>query len=417
MNKNGNISALLVPDARGWRMRVPGAEEQALATLDEAVAAVPAGAHVELALPCHSVLLERHKLPATDRAELADMLQLQLEKTLPFPVEEVSHGFEVLDQENNESTVLSVTAAHAQLDQLCAPLREQGKLPERITLNALRLAASCPAGEIVLAAWPEQEQLVIAVVCDAKLAWAQTIPSLEADAVLAELPGLLIAAEIEGVNTAFTSVRLSPECSHLEPAFVGQFQKPVQPLTDTTDTKSDLDLLPASWQEEARRRVRGERMKQNLLLLAVLYLVLVAGAFGYLAWLKSKARKLQAEYSRLEPNYRGITQQMGRYKALSPAVDRDLSVVEILKQLVDNVVGNENLKKAEKLQFTGFNYSAKAGDVKWELKGEGTTDAHFEFSQQLKKDLELNDRFDLEYPNPTLLKDERASFRISGKSR
>jgi len=87
MNKNGNISALLVPDARGWRMRVPGAEEQALPTLDEAVAAVPAGAHVELALPCHSVLLERHKLPATDRAELADMLQLQLEKTLPFPVE------------------------------------------------------------------------------------------------------------------------------------------------------------------------------------------------------------------------------------------------------------------------------------------------------------------------------------------
>src|SRR5687768_2343779 len=198
MKKNGHSSALLVPDARGWRVRVTGAEDQALATLDEAIAAVPAGARLELALPCHSVLLERHKLPATDRAELADMLQLQLEKTLPFPVDEVSHGFEVLDQEENESTVLSVAASHAELDQICAPLRNQGRLPERITLNAMRVASNCPRDEIVLAVWPEQEQLVVAIVCEGKLSWAQAIPSLEADAVLAELPGLLISAEIEG---------------------------------------------------------------------------------------------------------------------------------------------------------------------------------------------------------------------------
>src|SRR6188768_1629861 len=115
MKKNGYSSALLVPDARGWRVRVAGGEGQALATLDEAIAAVPAGARLELAWPCHSVLLERHKLPATDRAELADMLQLQLEKTLPFPVEEVSHGFEVLGQEENESTILAIAAHHSQL--------------------------------------------------------------------------------------------------------------------------------------------------------------------------------------------------------------------------------------------------------------------------------------------------------------
>src|SRR5687768_11435378 len=207
MKKNGHSSALLVPDARGWRVRVTGAEDQALATLDEAIAAVPAGARLELALPCHSVLLERHKLPATDRAELADMLQLQLEKTLPFSVDEVSHGFQVLGQEDNESTVLSVAASHAELDQLCAPLRSQGRLPESITLNALRLAASCPKQEVVLAVWPEQEQIVVAIVCEGKLSWAQVIPSVEADVVLAELPGLLITAELEGVNTDFTTLR------------------------------------------------------------------------------------------------------------------------------------------------------------------------------------------------------------------
>src|SRR6478752_7447633 len=176
MKKNGTSNAILVPDGRGWRVRIEGGEDQTVLTLDDAIAVVPANAHVELALPCNSVLLERHKFPATDRAELADMLQLQLEKTLPFPVEEVSHGFQVLGQEENESTVLSVAASHAQLDQLCATLRSNGRLPERITLNALRLAANCPKEDSVLAVWPEQEHLVVAIVCEGKLSWAQVIP-------------------------------------------------------------------------------------------------------------------------------------------------------------------------------------------------------------------------------------------------
>jgi hypothetical protein len=407
MKKNGTSTALLAPDGRGWRVRIAGGEDQAWATLDEAIAKVPAGSRVELALPCHSVLLERHKFPATDRAELADMLQLQLEKTLPFSVDEVSHDFQVLGQEENESTVLSVAASHAELDQLCAPLRSLGRLPERITLNALRLAASCPQEEVVLAVWPEQEQLVVAIVCEGKLSWAQVIPSVEADVVLAELPGMLITAELEGVNTNFTTLRISPECSHLEPSLELQFRKPVLPLVDLADAKPELDLLPASWQDEARRRGRNEKLKQNLLLAAVVYLLLVAGAFGYLAWTKNQARKLQLEHAKMEPKYRDIQRQEERWKLIGGAVNPSRYAVEVLHQLTKARVGNENV------QFTGFTYTPR----EWILKGEGTTDAHFEFSQQLKKNADLLDHFELQYPNPTNIKDDRASFTITGKPR
>ncbi|MEI9895074.1 MAG: hypothetical protein WDN28_14595 [Chthoniobacter sp.] len=85
MKKNGNSHALLSPGATGWRIRVPGAADSTVPTLDEALKAIPENAHIELSIPCQSVLLERHTLPATDRSEIADMLQLQLEKTLPFP--------------------------------------------------------------------------------------------------------------------------------------------------------------------------------------------------------------------------------------------------------------------------------------------------------------------------------------------
>ena len=142
MKQNGTQSAILSPDAHGWRVSVAGGVERTVPSLAEAVAGLPAHARLELGLPCQSVVIERHKLPSTDRSELAGMLQLQLEKTLPFPVDDVTHGFEILAQSENESTVLTVAAPYAQLEQLCAPLREKGRTPERITLHALRIAAA-----------------------------------------------------------------------------------------------------------------------------------------------------------------------------------------------------------------------------------------------------------------------------------
>ena len=67
------------------------------------------------------------------------------------------------------------------------------------------------------------------------------------------------------------------------------------------------------------------------------------------------------------------------------------------------------------LQFTTFTFSPR----EWIVKGEGTTDSHFEFTQRLKKDTELTDRWDMPPPNPpyTTLKDDRVSFIITGKPR
>ena len=119
MKKSGASAALLTPDAHGWRVRLPGGQFQSGKTLGEVVAALPPSQAIHLALPCNATLIERMKFPSTDRDELAGMLQLQLEKTLPYPVEEVSSGFEVISQQENESTLVSVAANNAQLDRLC----------------------------------------------------------------------------------------------------------------------------------------------------------------------------------------------------------------------------------------------------------------------------------------------------------
>ncbi len=406
MKHNGAHAAFLAPDAHGWRVRVGSGEEKSVASLGDAVAALPADAHVELALPCQSVLIERHKLPSTDSSELADMLQLQLEKTLPYPIEDVSHGFEVLGQDENESTVLTFAASRAQLDALCAPLREKGRLPERITLQALRVAASCPEAGTVLALWPEQEQTACAIVADGKLAWAQPIAGLDADSVLAELPGLLLSAELQGVSTDFSEICVTEEANALGDAVAVHFGKPLRRLGELPGAKASLDLLPEAWHAELRRQERGTRLKQNLLIVAVAWLVLIAAAFGYLAWLRHRVQAAVREHDQMKPRYAGIEKQMQRWDSLAPVLEPKRYATEVLHQIIKAKAENTGVN------FTAFTFSPR----EWVAKAEGTTDARFDLVTRMKKSREI-DAFDLQFPPETPLKDNQFSFMVTGKPR
>ena len=111
---------------------------QVLPSLAEAAALVPPRAcRLHLALPCQMAVLERLTFPATSRDELAGMAQLQLEKTLPYPVEEASSEMEVICQAENESTVLSIAVNTESLSRLCEPLRTLGiRLPRKIARSS-----------------------------------------------------------------------------------------------------------------------------------------------------------------------------------------------------------------------------------------------------------------------------------------
>ena len=361
---------------------------------------------MELALPCQSVLIERHKLPSTDRAELADMLQLQLEKTLPYPLEDVSHGFEILSQGENESTVITFAASRAQLDTLCAPLREKGRIPARITLYALRVAASCPDTGTILALWPEQGQTACAIISDGKLAWAQPIAGLGPDAVLGELPGLLLAAELQGVPADFSEIRISEEAGDLADGLAQHVGKPVLRLGALPGAKSNLDLLPPAWQAELRSRARGDSLKQNLIVAGVIWLVLIAAAFGYLAWMKNRVQAAKREHDAMKPRFAGIEKQMARWESLAPVIEPKRYITEVLHQLITAIPEDKGMN------FTSFSFGLR----EWVAKGEGTTDARFALVTKLKANKEL-DGFELQTPPEQPLKDNQVMFTITGKPR
>ncbi len=408
MKKPGAAVALLTPDAQGWRL-VHGGKTHSSPTLDGALAGLPAMTPIHFALPAPMALLERLTLPATDREELAGMVQLQLEKTLPYPVEEVTSDFEVLHAEEAESTVL-LTAVHIPgLELLCAPMKTRQRLPEKVSIYAQHIAGACPTEETVLAVWAEQEQLAVAICEKAKLSWVQTLPGTDADTLRDDLSRALLSAEMEGVPADFTRVMLGGDRADLEPTLREMYEVPVELLPlEGALPEPRTNLVPASWTSDIHRFERTERVRQRLIWAAMVYLVLVALAFLYLAWLKRQAQQVDRAIAQMQPQVEAVAASQQRWRVLRPSIDKQLFVVELL-YLVKNSL------PSEEVVMTLFDYS-QSSDGNWAFTIEGeapTAKLAVEFTDKLQKAPELQD-FRIEKGRETFLPDGRVQFRIRG---
>jgi hypothetical protein len=396
-------AAFLFPGASGWRIRLPSGQTTSVQALGEAVASLPAGASVHLALPCNAALLERMVLPSVDRDELSGMVQLQLEKTLPYPVEEVSTDFDVIRQAENESTLISVAANHAQLDQLCEPLRSRAVVPEKVTLYAQHVAASCADEETVLCLWPEDGQVVVAVCERGKLGYAQTIPEGDPAAAASELPAVLLRAEMEGVPTEFDRVRIEQGCGGLRDLLAEITGKPVEIFSfDAPLPESDTNLVPSTWRDEKRKLESSGRLKARLQLAAMGFLLLVACAFIYLAWLKRQVQGLDGQIAQTRPAVEFQQEQQAKWQALAPAIDQNRYPVEVLNLLLGAIPSSE-------VKFTKFEF--KPNDFKLDCVAPNA-DLWTKFTDKVRQDPVLS-TYKLKM-DPPKIEQSGVTFSISG---
>ena len=404
MKKNAEDIALLTPDADGWRLSLAGGAAQKMATLGEAAAALTNGTRVHLALPCQAVLLERMTLPATDRDELAGMVQLQLEKTLPFPVEGVSSDFVVVETSGNESTLVSASAQHTQLDALCAPLRARGRLPEKITPFPMHIAAACPADETVLAVYPEQGQLVVAICEKSRLAWTHVLPAPDAESLCSALPQMLLAAEMEGVPVVFSRIRLAQESAPLAEVLREFFLLPVEFADfDGLLPEPDVNLVPASWQADVNRGARAVQWRQRLIAAAVVYLLAIVAAFAYLAWLKAQVRKIDVQLAAALPVEKFVLGQEVRWQALAPAIDPRRHARELLYQI-------DRDRPVDDLHVTQFVLDPK----QWSIIVEApSANLALNYLTKLQEEKEL-DAFKIDARGPQPLPNEHSQITIFG---
>jgi hypothetical protein len=398
--------ALLTPAAEGWHLRCgAGAPVQNLPALADASAALPPGWPVHLALPCHALVIEGLKLPATARDELAGMVRLQLEKNLPYPPDEVSSDFVIVESSASESTVVAVTAPHAALESLCAPLKASAHLPEKITPFVLHVAASCPANETILAVYPEQGHLVLAIVADGNLSWAHVIASTDAGRLAAELPQLLLAATMEGAATTFSRLLLAPECWALTPVLNEAFTLPIDPLPKAAPAlATPMNLLPAPWRADAQRQRKMRRVRRQLKIGAAVYTLAAVLVLGYVGYLRHAAGQLEKQLVAARPKLERIQAQRARSEALASGIDPHRFTVELL-YLLQRALPDDTVRITEFGQELG----------QWHITGEApSAGLAIDYVARIKADKELA-AYEITAGPPQLLPNEHAQFGIFGK--
>ena len=399
------LSITLAPAASGWRILSPGSAPRHAATLEAASVVVESGAVLQLALPCSAVLFERMKLPSTDAGELGDMMRLQLEKTLPFAPEEITSGFQIIEKNEHESTLLSATVNNEQLRLLCEPLCARALLPEKITVFAMRAAAACPPDPLALLIYREAEKIVLAICQRGTLAHLHPINVNDAAGMIAELPQFVLGAEMDGIPVAFERILLDESCDDLKSSAADFFNLPAATISlDAPPHGPDMNLLPAEWRLEKRRMTSRAQLRSQLILAGVVYLILVLGAMGWLFGMNFRVKKIDAELQRAAPDLAAIGSRKARWEALLPSIDPARYTVELLFQITKSI-------PSEAIRITVFDQ----GRDQFMIQGEApTANAAIEFGEQLKKNPELK-AFKLTVAPPTILPDDRAQFRIIGK--
>ena len=414
----------VVPAACGWRavaVTVRGeTSEQTAPSFAEAVEAgfalvdelrlVKGGEPLPLtvALAARYGVYERLTLPATDPEELAGMVRLQFEKSLPYPLEEISVGFQILSQTEEpapQTTVLAVGAHHPALAALCAPLLDRHQCPQRLTLWALYLAAQAPAGEVACGLWQEEDRLVFGIFEAARLGFVEVLGAAESD-VLTTLPRTLMSAEMAGASTAFGSVYLDPSLASLAQPLEALLGGPVRELDlhGAEPAGDALDLIPEPWLAEQVRRGRMRQWRGRAILAGALYAALLLLGLIWLGIQSGRLSALQKQAVTLQPQVDGIIDRQTRWKNLAPAIERGRYALEILFATFQSLPSVETRITQFDLSRDQFMVEGEAPDAQ----------AAIGLAEKLKKQPALGD-YRIESGQPAILPNEHAQFRIFGK--
>ncbi len=402
-------SIFIIPTSHGWNFVRSSAQNgswsvRKLQTLEEAVPLLSADDEFVLGLPVSSVMAQRFRLPSVDPAEFPDMIRLQIEKSLPFPADEVTSDFELIEQSENESVVSAIAISNDRLAELASPLLDRGYIPRQVTVYAAQRASTyAPKGNALLI-YPEGEMLVYAMTENGKLSLARAIER-NGDQLETELPQLRLSAELQGIDASFPNVLLDETCYELRDAVQGILASPTEIVgIELPPAPVKLNLLPESWRRRRLQLVRQVEWRKRIAWIGGAYVGAIVLLFAYLGLVRFQVGRFDRRIAHDAPETEFVRATEARWQALAPAIDPHYSPVEILQHLF------ESLPSAD-VRITTYNQSARQISV----DGEANTAAlAYEFIDKIKKKPDLR-TFQFDMAAPRILPNNHAQFRLEGK--
>jgi len=307
-------------------------------------------------LPADQVFLRVVHLPTSSAEELPAMLELQLEKLSPLPVNQIVWSFELLPSASPDSqSVLLVIAARAGVEEFLGTLEQERYLADRLELPLLhQLVARPPADEgtwlylspqetrtICLAAWWYGGRLM-----DVNLIQVpgdDTGPTM----LTAHLTKVAWGGEIEGwlttqpvwnlvadeTTTGFWEAALRPwagEALRLHRAPTPEGLATLSAARSASNT-APVNLLPVEFSTRYRQQFIDQLWMRGLGAVVVLYLAGVLAYFGWLQYLSYQKGGLQQQVSQLSGAYTNALRLRERVKVFQEQANLKSAALDCLR--------------------------------------------------------------------------------------
>lgn len=377
-----------------------------MADLNEAAGLLHAGDEIVFSLPVNAILAQRLRLPTVDPLEFGEMVRLQVEKSFPYPPEEVTSDFEVIEKAENDSIVSSVAVHNPRLTELAGPLISRGYIPRQVTVYAAQRAASRAARGRALIIYREGEKLVSAISENGKLSLTRTLDAEEAG-LERDLPQLALSAELQGIDTSFPTVLLDESCLPLRDTIERVFaQRPSLMGIETPPATVKLDLTPEAWRKQRAALVRRREWRRRLLWAGGAYAAAFLLFALYVAIIRFQVGHLQKAIARDSPKVEFIKRTEADWKALAPAIDPHYYPIEILLHLFESLPNPE-------VRITVYEQSPKNISVQGEAPSAALA---YQFAEKVKKHPGLQN-FTFNLGTPRILPNDHAQFRLEGKTK
>ena len=332
---------------------------------------------VSAALDSECVLLRVVSLPTAEADELAGMVELQVSKFSPFPVESMVVSHEVLAEKDGNQVVLIGAAREKVVKGFGDRLRSLGIAPVRLDVAVLGWwhlldAAGALKGQgrdaVLLMAGPVPQLLVLqdgVPIAFSSLGETEGMADEElAGEVAREMGYTLMSLELERGGEGERSVSVWSR-GPLLPGLVELIEQEcacpvtVLPLADLPPVSrgiamrllarpDGLDLTPESWRSAERSARFRRRTVAAAAAVVSVWLLGLAAVFGGLLYQQKRVTWMQAELARWQAPSLEVRAMRRRVAMIEPYTDKADSALECLREV--------SRAKPDGIDITSFAY-------------------------------------------------------------
>ncbi|HUD48019.1 MAG TPA: hypothetical protein VMR33_14395 [Candidatus Baltobacteraceae bacterium] len=313
-------------------------------------------------LPADKVFLRAVQLPASEPAEIAQMIELQMEKLSPLPVAQMVWSFYLLprplDKPEGMQTVIVIVAARSGVEEFLGELEGEGYLADRLETPGLDqlLAADIqedgvwifPSGENepVLAVWwygGTAQNLTLVLLTPGPERGAQLKTQLEQIAWSGELDGWLTSAPtvhlVAGAaDTRFweTVFKEAGQELKLHPAAT-EAQLAALSARRCVDDAANTSLLPREFAARYHQQFVDGLWMRGLVGVLSAYIIGVLIYFGALYVLKLKYNRVSQDLASISGSYTNALKDAEQIKILLDRQELKYKALDCLKAVAETM--------------------------------------------------------------------------------